>query len=169
VDEVERLIHRYHSCAAAASPARLDILLELRRHADARIVPFLLRVLLDRDEAPEVRVTVVRQLRSIPLKAADRPPAARAIARVLVDGGDAGLRLHAASALACFAHVEGIPTALGNVALDPGESVDLRFATFSSLERADATPESVSLVRRLVADETLGRAASALLASWRVE
>jgi hypothetical protein len=56
VDEVDRLIHRFHARAAAPPLARLDILLDLRRHADPRIVPFLLQVLLDRAEAPEVRV-----------------------------------------------------------------------------------------------------------------
>jgi hypothetical protein len=169
VDEVERLIRLFSSRADAPAPARRGILLDLQRHRDPRIVPFLLQVLLDGDESGEVRVDVVKQLRSAPLAATERSAAARAIARVLVDGGDAGLRLQAAQALGCFAEVEGVPAALGGVALDPGESLDLRFSAFTSLERAGATPEAVSLVRKLTADETLGRAAGALLAIWRVE
>jgi hypothetical protein len=169
VDEVERLIRLFDSRADAPAPARRDILLDLRRHRDPRIVPFLLQVVLDGDEAGEVRIDVVKQLRSVPLVADERSAVAHAIARVLVDDGDAGLRLQAALALGCFADVEGIPAALGSVALDTGESLDLRFSAFTSLERAGATPECVGLVRKLTSDETLGRAAGALLATWRVE
>ncbi len=47
VDEAERLMQLFALCAAKPAPARLDILLDLRRHGDPRIVPFLLRVLQD--------------------------------------------------------------------------------------------------------------------------
>jgi hypothetical protein len=169
VDEVERLIQLFTARADAPALARLDILLDLRRHRHPRIVPFLLQVLMDSDESGEVRIDVVKQLTRVPLAAQERSAVAHAIARSLVDGGDARLRLQAAMALGCFADVEGIPAVLGSVALDTSESVDLRFSSFTSLERAGATPESVRLVGTLTADETLGRAAAALLATWRVE
>ena len=168
-DEVERLIRRYRSRTAASAPARLDVLVDLRRHRDPRIVPFLLQIVLDGDEAAEVRTDVARQLRRAPLAAAERPAVAQALARVLPAGGDARLRLQAVLSLGCLADVAGVPAALGRVALDTGESLDLRFAAFTALEHAGATPETVSLVRRLSADEALGRAAGALLATWRVD
>ncbi|MBV9356598.1 MAG: hypothetical protein JO023_13860 [Chloroflexi bacterium] len=149
--------------------ARLDILLDLRRHDDPRIIEFLVRVLRDSDEAREVQIAVLKQLRTIPLAGNDRSAVAHALARVVVDGDDAGLRLQAATALGCFADVEGIPAVLAGVALDPSQSLDLRFSALTSLERAGSSPETVSLVRRLTSDEILGRAAGALLTTWRVQ
>jgi hypothetical protein len=167
VDEVEQLIQLFTSRADAPA-ARLDILLDLRRHRDPRIVPFLLQVLRDSDDSGKLRIEVVKQLRTVPLAANERSLVAHAIAQVLVDGGDAALRLQAATALGCFGDVDGIPAALGSVALDTSASLDLRFSALTALEHAEATPEGVSLVRTLTSDETLGRAATALLASWRI-
>jgi hypothetical protein len=168
VDEVARLIQLFEARADGPAAARLEVLVDIRPHRDPRIVPFLLDVLLDGGESIEVRLHVVKQLRRYPRAADECLAVGRAIARVLVAAGDARLRLQAALALACFSEVNGIPAALGDVALDPIESPDLRFAAFTSLERAGATPECVSLMRRLTSDETLGRAASALLATWGV-
>lgn len=156
-------------CAAKPALARLDILLDLRRHGDPRIVPFLLRVLQDSDEAAEVRVAVVKQLRTRSLAGNDRPAVAHALAREVVDSGDGVLRLQAATALACFADVDGIPGVLAAVASDASQSLDLRFVALTSLERVGSTAESVRLVRELTSDEILGAAAAALLATWRVE
>src|SRR5262249_1818216 len=151
--------------AAEPALARLDILLDLRRERDQAVVPFLLRVLQDGDEAAEVRIAVVKQLRTRPLAGNDRPALAHALARVLVDTGDAGLRLQAATALACFADVDGIPRVLAAVASDASQSLDLRFVALTSLERAGRTAESVRLVRELTSDEILGATAAALLAT----
>ena len=168
MDEVARLIQLFDARADGPAVARLEVLVAIRPHRDPRIVRFLLDVLLDSNESTEVRLDVVKQLRRHPRAADECVAVARAIARVLVDAGDARLRLQAALALGCFADVEGIPSALGGVTRDPSESADLRFAAFTSLERAGATPECISLMRSLMSDETLGRAASALLATWRV-
>ena len=168
-DEVERLMQQFATRAGGPVLARLDILLDLRRHDDPRIIEFLVRVLRDSDEAREVQIAVLKQLRTIPLAGNDRSAVAHALARVVVDGDDAGLRLQAATALGCFADVEGIPAVLAGVALDPSQSLDLRFSALTSLERAGSSPETVSLVRRLTSDEILGRAAGALLTTWRVQ
>jgi hypothetical protein len=168
VDEVARLIELFEARANGPAVARLEVLVDIRPHRDPRIVPFLLEVLLDGDDSTEVRLDVVKQLRKHPRAPDECVPVARAIAKVLAEAGDARLRLQAALALACFADVDGISAELGGVALDPSEPPDLRFAAFTSLEHAGATPECVSLLRSLTSDETLGRAASALLATWRV-
>jgi hypothetical protein len=169
VDEVERLMQLFTSRADSPALARVDVLLDLKRHRDPRIVPFLLRVLLNGDESSAVRIDVVKHMAGAQLEVNERPTVAQAIAEVLVEGGHAALRLEAAMVLGCFADIGGIPAALGSVALDARESVDLRFSAFTSLERASGTRESVSVVRKLTSDEILGRSARALLASWRIE
>ena len=52
-------------CAAKPALARLDILLDLRRHGDPRIVPFLLRVLQDSDGTVQMR-DLVQSRTSLP-------------------------------------------------------------------------------------------------------
>jgi hypothetical protein len=71
-------------------------------------------------------------------------------------------------ALAEFADIDGVPAALGELALDADLPLDVRYYAFTSLERAGATTECVALVRRLVSDDTLGAAARSLLLSWRI-
>ena len=169
MDGVERLIQLLRSRADTRRLVQLDELLESGGGHDRRIVPFLLRVLEDRDEAVELRLEVVKALTNLALAADERPAVAQAIARVLAAGGAGRLRQQAAIALGCFPRVEGVAAALGSVAVDPIESVDLRFSAFASLEAAGATPESVRVVHRLTLDETLGPSARVLLATWRIE
>ena len=49
------------------------------------------------------------------------------------------------------------------------ESIDLRYAAFTSLERAGPAPESISLMRQISGDETLGNSARSVLSAWHVE
>jgi len=169
VDELDVLMQRFKSEANEPASSRLDILLDIRRRQDARIVPFLLQVLMDSDESSEVRVEVVKELRNVQLAATARATVARSIGKVLLEERDARLRLQAAMALGCFADVQGIPSTLGEVALDTVESLELRYSALTSMERADATGESIPIVRKLTADEALGPAARSLLATWRLE
>src|SRR5258708_7154301 len=49
----------------------------------------------------------------------------------------------------------------------PRRALDLRYSAFTSLQRAGPTSESVSLLRQLTEDETLGRSARSLLSTWQ--
>ena len=72
--------------------SKLDVLMDLERIRDPRVVPFLLQVLVDPHESEDVRIHVVKQLRngSGVLVPADRPAVARALADVLADDVDRG-------------------------------------------------------------------------------
>ncbi|TME21298.1 MAG: hypothetical protein E6I75_31205 [Chloroflexi bacterium] len=72
--------------------SKLDVLIDLERVRDSRVVPFLLQVLMDPDESEDVRTHVVKQLRngSGVLVPADRPAVAKAIGDVLADTPTAG-------------------------------------------------------------------------------
>ncbi len=167
MDEVERLIEAFRARAKSSVASKLDVLMDLGRLQDPRIVPFLLQVLGDRAEPIEVRTHVVKRLRNGFPGAASRPSVAHAMTRVLADRSSADLRLQSALALAEFTDVEGVPRALGGVTLDVTEPLDLRYSAFTSLRRAGPTSESVSLLRQLTEDETLGRSARSLLSTWQ--
>jgi hypothetical protein len=77
--------------------------------------------------------------------------------------------MQAALALAVFTDIDGVATALGGIALDSDEPIDLRYSAFTSLQRAEPTPECIALFRQLWTDEPLGPSARSVLSSWRVE
>jgi len=171
MDELQRLADVYQQRASSSVNSKLDVLMDLERIRDPRVVPFLLRVLTDPKESGEVRVHVVKQLRngSGLLVPADRPRVAQAIGNVLAGSSSEELRIQAALTLADFAQIEDALSNLGAVALAEDESIDLRYAAFTSIERAGPTPEGVALLRQIARDETLGDAARSVLSAWHVE
>jgi hypothetical protein len=170
MDQVERLIRAYRSGAMMhVRVSRLDLLLELERLPDPRVVSFLLQVLGDPHEPSEVRMHVLRRLRNGPLTTDERPTVAAVMGELMLHGSSIDLRLQAALALGAFADIPGVPTILGSLALEPTEVLDLRYSAFTSLERAGPTPECVKLLRRLSDDEMLGRSAQSALARWHVD
>ena len=169
--EAERRIAAYRARATASVRARLNALLDLTRLRDPRVVPFLLEVLGDRHEAEEVRIYVLKALRNGGglLGPADRPRVAEAIGDLLTDTSTPELRVQAVLALGEFTRIEGVLATLGAMALAHDESLDLRYAAFTSLERAGPTPACIALLRQLSSDETLGGAARSVLSAWHVE
>jgi len=147
--------------------SRLDALMDIERLSGARVVPFLLDVLIDAREPVEVRLRALKTLRDASLANGLRELAGRAILQVLQDRTVPQLRLRSALALAEFTDVDGVATALGATALDPDVPLDLRYSAFTSLEQAGPTPECVNLLSRLLPDDALGECARSLLASWR--
>src|SRR5712671_5923103 len=142
MDEVERLIQVFGARGAMASAAtKLDVLLDLERLRDRRVVFFLLQLLGDLSQPAEVRVHVLKRLRNGPLTAHDRVKVAGALRQLLSSGSSLDLRLQAA---------------LAALALEHHESIDLRYAAFTSLERAGPTTECVNLLRQLANDDMLG-------------
>jgi hypothetical protein len=170
MDDVELLIQAFSARGAMASSAsKLDVLLDLERLGDRRVVCFLLQVLADPSQPAEVRVHVLKRLRNGPLTAADRFTVAGALRQLLSSRSSLDLRLQAALALGEFTEVAGVLPALGALALEPDESIDLRYSAFTSLERAGPTTECVNLLRQLSNDDMLGRSAKSALVRWRLE
>ncbi len=170
MDDVERLIRTFRGQGGqSASAWKLDVLLDLGEQRDPRIVPFLLSVLADHEEAVEVRLEVLNRLRRGLLNRVERPRVAREILHTLTESSEPRLRLEAALALGDFADIGDVVRALGAVALLETESFDLRYAAFASIERAGPSPECVALLRQLSADELLGRSAASMLQVWRVQ
>jgi hypothetical protein len=147
--------------------SRLHALLDLERLHGARSVPYLLHVLADPSEPTAVRIHIVRRLRNRPFTPAYRPTVAEALLSVLAQRSSSDLRLQAALSLAEFTDVEGVPSRLGSLALDPGESIDVRYSAFTSLQRVGPTAECVALLRQLGQDESLGDSARSVLYLWR--
>jgi hypothetical protein len=170
MDEVERLVNEYQMQASSVA-SRVDVLLDLERVRDPRVVPFLLTILGDSKEAEKVRIHVLKRLRNgdglVPL--ADRPRVAKNLTEVLADESTVELRLEAALALGAFTEIDGVLGALINVALARDESIDLRYAAFTSLERAGPTPECIALMRLISNDQTLGISARSVMSVWHVE
>jgi HEAT repeat protein len=171
MDELERLVDAYRMRTASSVAANLAVLMDLEQIGDPRIVPFLLKVLEDRNEPEDVRNHVLKQLRNggglvVP---ADRPQVATSIGDVLADRSTVDLRLQAAIALGEFTQIDGVLSRLNSVCLAQGESIDLRYAAFTSLERAGPTTECIALLRQMSSDETLGRSARSVLSAWHIE
>jgi hypothetical protein len=169
VDEVERLIHAYTGRALHSTAAKLNALMDLERLYDERVACFLLQVLLDGGAPSEVRLHVLKRLRDGPLTAGQRAGVAGALCELMLHARRLDLQLQAAVALGEFTDVPSVSTALGRVALEPRELLDLRYTAFTSLERAGPTPECLNLLRQLSDDETLGRSAQSALARWHLD
>lgn len=167
--EAARLIQAFRARPRPSVLAKQDMLLQLGQLDDPQIVPFLVAVVTDPAEPNEVRIDALKRLSDGLRLALDRRPVVEAIMRVLREDANLDLRLQGALALAELTEVDGVLTALGGLALDPAETIDVRYAAFTSLERGGPTPESIALLRRLMADETFGRAARSLLSRWKLE
>lgn len=167
--ELERLIQAYRSRASASTGYKLDLLMDIQRIPDPRVVPFLIQTLTDREEREGVRVHVLKQLQNGGRLVApiDRPVIARAITQVLADHSPADLRVQAALSLGEFVDIDGVLSTVNDVCLAKNESIDLRYA--ASLERAGPTPECIALLRHMSSDDTLGRSARSVLSAWHVE
>jgi hypothetical protein len=170
MDPFERLADAYHARASSSDRSRLGVLMDIARIRDTRVVPFLLRVLADHDESADVRLHVVKRLRNRNgfIAQTDRLLVAEALGEVLVDDTNEQLRLQAALSLGDFADVEGVLSRLTAVALASDESIDVRYAAFTSVERAGPTPESIAHVWEITRDDALGDAARGVLSMWRV-
>jgi hypothetical protein len=167
MDEVERLIKAFGSHGKRnQSVWKLNVLLDLGLLDDARVVQFLVAVVADPDEPAHVRADALRRLREPSLSPCERVRAACAGLDALTPASDSELRLHAAVILGDFIEVEGVLEALGALAADLSEPMELRYNAFTSLQRAGPTSECVTILRALSDDEALGRSACALLASW---
>ena len=171
MDEFDLLVEAYRMRASSSATSRMSVLLDLDRRRDPRVVPFLLNVLADSQETATVRIYVLKQLRNARglVTPASRPEVANAAGNALVEPGDAELRIQAALTLGAFTDVDGVVSRLGAVCLSGHESVDLRYAAFTSLERAGTTPECIALLHKISADETLGLLARNVLAAWHIE
>jgi len=159
-------MERFRTNPSVAS--RLDVLTDIERVGDPRVVPFLVDVLNDARQPAEVRLHALKQLRDASLSKRLRERVAGAILRVLQDRTALQLRLRSALALAEFSDVRGVATGLGEVALDPEAPLDLRYSAFTSLEPAGPTSECVAFLRQLLPDDALGDCARSLLSTWRV-
>jgi hypothetical protein len=170
-DDLQRLIDEYRLRSSATASSKLSVLRSIERIRDPRVVPFLLDVMSDRVEAGEVRIHLIRQLRNGDglVSSAERSVVAHAISVVLTAEAALQLRLEAALALGEFVQVDGVLSTLGGVAFAKDESIDLRYAAFTSIERAGPTSESISVMRMIASDETLGSSARSVMSAWHVE
>lgn len=145
---------------------KLVMLMDLGQFDDPRVVQFIVSVVADSEEPHEVRADALRRLREASLRPGDRGQVASAGLQALARGSDGPLRLHAAIILGDFVDVEGVLASLGSIALDPNETVELRYNAFTSLQRAGPTTSCLEILRALTTDETFGSSARALLDSW---
>jgi len=170
MDELQRLVDLYLGRRSSTVNSRLDALIDLERVRDPRVVPFLLEVLGDPHESEAVRIHVLRQLRNGTgvLVPADRPGVAKAIGDVLANASTEDIRLQAALALGDYTQIDGVLSTLTVISLAQDESIDLRYAAFTSIERAGPTFEAIAVLRQITRDETLGDAARGVLSAWHV-
>src|ERR1700682_6097747 len=144
MDDVERLIEAFRARSTWSVLSKLDALLDLEQLDDPRIVPLLLHVLADQREPTEVRIHVLKRLRNGHLQSGERQSVAEAVLMVLSDRSSPDLRLQAVLALAEFTDIDGVQATLGGLALDPGETIDVRYSAFTSLQRAGPTATCVA-------------------------
>jgi hypothetical protein len=169
MDDVERVIVAFKTRPTWSVMSKLDALMDLEQVDDPRIVPFLVEVLVDAGESTEVRINVLKQLRNGRLQPLQRQSVVTAVLQVVSDRSSPDLRLQAVLALAEFTNIDGVTATLGGLTLDPGETINVRYSAFTSLQRAGATTECVALLRQLSADELLGPSARSVLLSWQLE
>ena len=170
MDAFQRLVNVYHTRASASAKSRLDVLLDIEQLRDPRVVPFLLEIVADPHESTDVRMYVLKRLRNrqVWIAPTDRPLIASTVSDVLLDTSNEELKLQAALTLGDFTEGDGVLSRLTAVALARDESIDLRYAVFTSIERAGPTPECIAVMRQIASDEALGAAARSVLSAWHV-
>jgi hypothetical protein len=170
MDELDRLVNEYRVQASSSVKSRLAVLLDIERIRDARVVPFLLDVLRDQHESVDVRMYAVKRLRNrnVFIAEPDRPLVAEAVGDVLSGDSNVQLQLQAALTLGDFTDLDGVLSRLSAISLAAEQLIDLRYAAFTSMERAGPTRECVVLMRQIAGDETLGAAARSILSAWHV-
>jgi hypothetical protein len=166
MDQVQQFIAEFRTRARFSGASKLDVLMDVERLSDPRVLPFLLDVLSDAQELPEVRTHLIRHLRSRELTTQDQASVAQVLTQILSHSRSIDLRLQSAVALGDFTDVDGVPLILGAIALDRAEPLDLRYSAFTSLERCGPTIEASDILRQLASDETLGGSARRLLSIW---
>jgi hypothetical protein len=96
MDDAGRLMQAFNTRGAMRSTAlRLDILMDLEQLRDGRVLSFLLQVLADPDEPAEVRIHVLKSLRTGRLTADERYSVAAELGELILHGASADLRLQA--------------------------------------------------------------------------
>jgi hypothetical protein len=169
MDEVDQFIKAFGSRGRHDhSVWKLDVLMDLGRFDDPRVVALYVAVIADAEEPSDVRSDALRRLREASLGPDERIVAADASLQALNARSDLQLRLHAAVVLGDFVDVPAMLGALGVLAADVAEPIELRYNAFTSLQRAGPTPACLAILRSLSDDETLGQSARALLSSWGV-
>jgi hypothetical protein len=167
VDRVERLIRRFQAQGRASSVIqRLDPLLDLEQLHDPRVLDLMLKILGDPDQPAEVRLHVLKHTRNGTLLANQRPRVAGVLLELLVDRSSSELHLQAVLALGEFTDIGGVVAALGALARDTRQTLELRHAAYSSLDRAGPTPEYLAMLQDLSEDDTFGLSARTTLAAW---
>jgi hypothetical protein len=169
MDEVADLIRAFGSRGKRnQSLWKLDVLLDLGRLRDPRVVQFLAAIVADADEPPDVRSEALSRLRETAQSPSDRLVAASAGLTALAPESDSRIRLRAAIVLGELVDVDDVLSALGTLAAAESEPAELRYNAYTSLQRAGPTTDCVAIVRSLCADEVFGQSARALMSSWRV-
>jgi hypothetical protein len=167
MDEIARLIEHFLSRGKHnQSLWKLDVLMDLGDIHDPRVMQFMAAVVVDTAEPPDVRVDALRRLRDRALSPDERTLAADAGLCAVGPGAASTLRLHAAVILGDFVDVRGVLDALGALAMDPREPIELRYDAFTSLQAAGPTTACLGVVRSLADDDLLGQSARSLLRSW---
>jgi hypothetical protein len=169
MDKVDTLLQAFGSHGKLnQSLWKLDVLLDLGRLVDPRVVQFLAAVVTDVDEPPDVRSEALSCLRETAECPSDRVVAANAALAALAAGSDSRLRLRAAIVLGDFVGLEGVLSALGTVTTGEAEPTELRYTAYTSLQRAGPTTACLAILGSLAEDEMFGSSARSLMASWGV-
>lgn len=172
-DDIAQLIEAFGARGRRGQATwKLDVLMDLGRIDDDRARAFLAAVTTDGDEPPEVREDALRRLRDVSVGPDARRLVAQAgvvaLAQTGAGTGVLAVRLQAAIVLGDVVEIAGVLAALGVVAADPVEPIELRYTAFTALERAGPTADCLAILRPLADDEALGQAVRGLLTSWRV-
>jgi hypothetical protein len=172
MDDVARLIATFGARGRRGQSAwKLDVLMDLGRLDDGRVRTFLAAIVMDRDEPADVRQDALRRLRDLAVTGEARALVAQTGVAALTQAGSAtgalAFRSQAAIVLGDVVDLDGVLAALGAVAADPQEPIELRYTAFTALERGGPTADCLAILRPLAADEVLGRAVRGLFTSWR--
>ena len=166
-DRIDQLISAFRrEPRDTESSEKLEILSELEASNEGRVTAFLLALAADEAQYDLVRIEALKilQLRDIPDPG--RRAAADAIADLLRESEDPGVRNYAAMALSNFLDFEGPLSAIAGSILDPSEDPDVRHNAFFAIERFGPTRRSLDLLKKIVDDSELGAGATRVLKKW---
>jgi len=147
---------------------KIDIVKEVERSDDARVLPFLLRVATDEHEYDLARMEVLTDLRlRTYANDDDRLTVGRAVMSILLlPDPDDDVRNYAAIAMRRFMDVPGALDTIQAVVLDQQEGPVIRHSAFGSMRRLGPTNQTIDIMRALTHDSEFAKSASHILSEW---
>lgn len=173
MNNFEELIAKYEAVLPDSKNeqfGKVDVIETLEDFEDLRVLPFLLKVLVDENEYDLARVEIAKILEIRKSKnEKEKQEIAQSLMIVLKysESDDNYLvRQYAAIAIDNYSDVEGVFEFASQIILNPDEDINVRYNVLDVFERDGSTGRTLKIFRELLKDKEFQKTASRILMEW---